>query len=128
MTDPVSGFSSWTLHHAAKVHARHAALAAKVMQPSAWPYPHSRNAPLCPKATRGEDQRHAKLTERAVQQIRWRHREGDATVGELATTYGVKDSTIASVLARRSWTHVVDRESLAQRLHTRREARDAAAV
>lgn len=54
---------------------------------------------------RGEDNAGAKLTERAVLDIRRRAAEGESRAA-LAAEYGVSTSTVGDVIRRTKWTHV----------------------
>ncbi len=57
------------------------------------------------RQVRGERQGSAKLTEAAVRDIRMLASQG-CSLRELATKYGVSDTTINTVVARKWWKHV----------------------
>ena len=54
----------------------------------------------------GEANRHAKLTEGAVRQIRKYHAAGGCTQYWLADVYGVNQQTISKVVNGKNWTHI----------------------
>ena len=54
----------------------------------------------------GEANRHAKLTEGAVRQIRKYHAAGGCTQSWLAIVYGVGSMTINSLLHYKTWKHI----------------------
>lgn len=58
------------------------------------------------RIARGERQGMAKLTDRAVMEIRGRYAGGGITQAVLALQYGVSRATIGDVVTRRLWKHV----------------------
>lgn len=58
------------------------------------------------RSTRGERNRHAKLTAELVLELRELHSSGNYLQRELAEQYGVTIATVNDIVKRRSWRHV----------------------
>ncbi len=58
---------------------------------------------------RGERNHAAKFTDEEVRLIRQRVASGEATINDIAGTYGVDRHTISYMIHRRTWAHVADR-------------------
>lgn len=61
---------------------------------------------------RGEKNCNAKVTEADVISMRRRHARGLATRSQLAAEYGLSSTSVAYILLRKTWRHVIDRETV----------------